>query len=1399
MSNAAALRSLSHVTAVHSILVLALISAPSKTVLASPPTNPASVTIAGNLQSELGCSGDWQPDCGNTHLAYDANDDVWQATWTVPAGSWEYKAALDDSWNENYGLHAVAGGGNIPFNLGAPSAVKFYYDHKSNWVTDSKSSVIVTAPGSFQSELGCLGDWDPGCLRSWLLDPDGDGIYTMETTALPAGNYEVKAALNESWDVNYGQGGAQNGANISFSVPTQNAKVTFSYSSGTHVLTVRSSFALDNDVDWTGLRHDSRDPAYRVPGGAVPAGTPVTLRFRTFHNDVSSVKMRVYSVSSGSALHYDMGIVAADVPCLDPAFDGETCDFWSVTLPDTTPDNLWYRFMVSDGTDTDYYADDTPALDGGVGATTDEQVDQSYALTVYDPAYTVPSWAKGAIFYQVFPDRFRSGRGDNDPHTGDLRYEDPVLKLPWNTKPEGYCRNYADADSNCPWRFDPSPPDWSPTKEAPRGRDYMGGDLKGIDQNLGYLQSLGVTALYLNPIFDSASNHGYDTQDYLKVDPYFGPQKDWENLAKHAHQRGVRVLLDGVFNHMSSDSPFFDRYQAFRTMGACESASSTYRDWFFFRPPTGSEPAPCVPSSPGNDTYYTGWFGFDSIPVLNKEKLAVQQYFLTGAGSVSRSWLTQGAAGWRLDVMGDTSFPAGYWEQFRQVVKSANPDSLIIGELWQKDSTLLRNLRGDRADSTMNYRLRDAVIGLLAPGAFDSKGFADSGHSISMSQFAARLQSIREDYPDPAYSSLLNLLDSHDTERLLWTLTPGTETTSDKEANPSNMTEGKTRLRLASLVQFFVPGAPTIYYGDEIGMTGDDDPDNRRTYPWPDLGGSVDNSLFTHYQTLTTVRKQNPALSAGDFRVLFADDDSETVALGRKTGNRAAILLLNRGRQALTMQVPVTGYIPNGITFSGVYGVENAWKGISATTTGGMLQVNLNGLSGILLSTGTVDLNPPPAPVNLRATSEGNGQVALAWNSTAGAAGYNVYRSYLSGGGWFKVNAAAVTGTTFADSGLRNAVGHFYVVRAFDSVGNESGPSNEILAVPHFTIGWANLQWPPSMAHTISVINRTSNAYGQIWIADVTNQPGATATLSSQLGFGPAGSNPAANPSWNWIDASFNVDSGDNDEYVASLLPESTGNFDYLYRYSTTAGRDWLYADLNGPIAAGALPSNPGKLTVNASGDTTPPATPGNLVMVSASNLDIQLAWDAVTGDATLYGYEVLRGDALGGPFAIIARVTLNGFIDSSVVENRKYWYEVRAVDSSFNRSNPAGPVSAIAELRTVTVVFNVTVPATTDGTGRSVYIAGSLSGLDGNLPDWNPGAAELTRVDATHWTITLTGKEGTQIEYKYALVDWDHVEKDDACGEISNRQLTLTYGGTGTQTVNDTVSNWRNISPCGN
>ena len=643
---------------------------------------------------------------------------------------------------------------------------------------------------------------------------------------------------------------------------------------------------------------------------------------------MTGVTLRDYSTQDAAQQLIGMTRVASGVPCYQAALASETCDFWQATLPDTQVDVHWFRFIVSDGASTAYYGDDTAALDGGLGATTATPRDWSYALTVYDRSFTTPAWAKNAVVYQIFPDRFRNGDTKNDPQDGRRAVRPDRGQAAVERAARGVLPRVCHAVPAAVPFGGYNPGD----REGPQGRDYYGGDLKGVRQSLEQLRLLGFNTIYLNPIFWSKSNHGYDTADYKTINPYFGTQKEFDLLVQQAHALHMHIILDGVFNHMSSDSPFFDRYHHSATVGACESTSSAYRSWFVF---TNTH----VPCTSGD---YSGWFNFDSIPVLAKSNPAVFDYFVGAQDSVTRTWLKRGADGWRLDVMGDSSFPADYWTRFRQVVKATDPNALIVGELWPKDSTTLSFLDGQRADSTMNYRDRDAILGFLTTHTFDGKGLGDSGRVLAPSEFLSRLVSQQEDYAAPAYGALMNLIDSHDTTRALWTLSPGAE--NDAAAKAAGSADGKRRLRLASLVQYTLPGMPTVYYGDEVGVTGGDDPDNRRTYPWPQEGGKPDLALEAHYGALGLLRAAAPVLRDGTLVPLQTDDAAGTVAYGRKTGSQAAIVAIDKGDTATTLAVPVTGFVPDGTTFRALYGVGNAFGG-TFTASGGVVQVPLAPLS----------------------------------------------------------------------------------------------------------------------------------------------------------------------------------------------------------------------------------------------------------------------------------------------------------------------------------------------------------------------------------------------------------------------------------------------------------------------
>ena len=816
----------------------------------------------------------------------------------------------------------------------------------------------------------------------------------------------------------------------------------------------------DNNVEYNGLGHDSQSSLYRTPFGAVTIGATVTVRFRTFANDVTGVTARLYSTASASESLVPMTRVASNEICQDVALVADRCDFWQIQVTPAQRGVVYYRFIVQDGSATAYYADDGN-FDGGWGTATPGMIDRSYPIVVYQPDFAPIEWLQKGVMYQIFPDRFRNGDLLNDPLSGQPRYDDPVLKLPWTTLPEGYCRNYSDAASSCPWRFSPIPAWGVGQPETPRGRDYMGGDLKGVKDKLGYLQDLGVTVIYLNPVFDAGSNHSYDTQNYLAIDPYFGTKADWDALVAAADARGMKIILDGVFNHVSSDSKYFDRYGQYPEIGACESITSTYRAWFSFTN-VASGAGTCAGAAGPLSATYDGWFGFDSIPVLNKNNAQVRELVYTGTTNVAAYWLNEGAAGWRLDVMGDGSFPADFWQGFRQTVKTAKADAPIIGELWKRDE-MLPKIHGDQADTGMNYRFRNAILGFF--GKVDGKGFPDDGQSNQApSVFARKLNSVREDYPDAVYYTLMNLMGSHDTMRILWNLTPGAANTrAEKEFNAANLAAGKQLLRLATLTQMGIPGVPTIYYGDEIGLTGEDDPDDRRTFPWldqnfsvvflplvsrgatggladraerpatpPAFGAGGDLTLRDDFKAYIAARQSRDVFSMGALTFPYLNDSERTMVMMLRSITDTAMVAVNRDSVSRTLFFTATGQIPDGLVLQNALAPGEILSAVNAR-----IEITLGPLSGaMLVSPPGQDQTAPDAPSNLTAAALASG-VALAWDAVGDAARYALYRSPVVGGGYTPVTLTATTG--FTDTSVSNGRRYFYVVRAIDAAGNEVG------------------------------------------------------------------------------------------------------------------------------------------------------------------------------------------------------------------------------------------------------------------------------------------------------------------------------------------------------------------------
>ena len=456
--------------------------------------------------------------------------------------------------------------------------------------------------------------------------------------------------------------------------------------------------------------------------------------------------------------------------------------------------------------------------------------------------FTTPDWAKGALIYQIFPDRFyRSGKcaltGKLEPYT---------IHNEWNEEVE-----------------------WRPNEEGLiLNNDFYGGNFKGIMEKLDYIASLGATIIYLNPISKAFSSHRYDTADYKTPDPMLGTEAEFTALCDAAHKRGIRVILDGVYSHTGSDSVYFNKYNHFDSVGAYNSKESPFYSWYTFH------------QYPDN---YSSWWNFDTLPTVNKLDPAFLDYIIRDEDSVIAHWLKAGADGFRLDVVDE--LPDEFVLLLKNRMREINPDSLLIGEVWEDASNKCaygcrrRYFTDGELDSVMNYPFRTAIINFI-------RGW-DGGPGLKNA-----IMTIAENYPSQVFNANMNLLGTHDTQRILTALVDNFDGNRDEQAkrflSRSQYVQAQERLILASFLQYTLPGSPSLYYADEAGMEGHKDPFNRRPYPW----GREDHDLLSHFKRLGKLRSQCPALRLGDIR--FFKADHQMIGFSRTYEDQTIRVYLNR-------------------------------------------------------------------------------------------------------------------------------------------------------------------------------------------------------------------------------------------------------------------------------------------------------------------------------------------------------------------------------------------------------------------------------------------------------------------------------------------------------------------------
>ena len=596
--------------------------------------------------------------------------------------------------------------------------------------------------------------------------------------------------------------------------------------------------------------HNSQSTDFRSPFGAVCCGSEIRLSLQvTASGRPEAVTLRLWQDDSG-----EQKVVMKPLAAKKP----EAVYQAKITAPEQGG-ILWYYFMITIAGQTFYYGNNREQL-GGAGQIYHDPP-PSFQITVYRKDMTTPAWFKDAVMYQIFPDRYYNGQPGQQVLAAK---KESVIHSDWGNTPY-YIR---DVD----------------TKEIV-AYDFFGGNLAGIIAKLSYLAELGINVIYLNPVFEAASNHRYDTGDYHKIDPVLGNNEVFAELCARAGSLGISVILDGVFSHTGSDSRYFNKYGSYPGPGAYQSVQSPFYPWYrFSRFPD----------------QYESWWGIDTLPNVEENEPSYINFVINNEDSVLHYWLKQGIKGWRLDVVDE--LPEAFVRAFAKTLKTADPDAVLIGEVWEDAShkisygVLRKYLCGDELDSVMNYPFRRILLDFIL-----GRTTAGLTHRL--------LMSIYENYPREHFYALMNLLGSHDVERILTLLgeAPASESLpaigqAKHRLSPSQRRLAVARLKLLVIWQMTFPGVPSIYYGDEAGVEGYKDPFNRRTYPW----GGEDQELLEWHKRLVGLRHRYPVFKTGEWLPLYADGDvygyvrriaNGRDVFGQERPDNTALILMNRNKE----------------------------------------------------------------------------------------------------------------------------------------------------------------------------------------------------------------------------------------------------------------------------------------------------------------------------------------------------------------------------------------------------------------------------------------------------------------------------------------------------------------------